>query len=234
MFVFQVIPVRIITTIATWIISGVWCHTSKRFRTFTTIITVVNTISIVLCVMSILKVYGKLKLLLAGKHMMFKLVTLKLIVGIIVLQRLVFSILQRTSVFKATDHMTIDDWEIGLLNFLINIEMAIFSFAFIPAYTWTPYTERSIGSTYRSSKWSYVQALLNCLNLFDIIAGCFEILKSRGGRSLPLQSYTQGDIRQPAVQQQQVPKYENERDEEEGYEYDSRRNRRHHRHDRRG
>jgi hypothetical protein len=130
--------------------------------------------------------------------------------------------------------MTLDDWEIGLLNFLTNIEMAIFSFAFIPAYTWTPYTERSIGSSYQSSKWSYIQGLFHSLNLFDIVAGCFEILKFRGGRSLPLQSYTQGDIHQPAVQPQPAPKYENERYGEEGYEYDSRRDRRHHRRDRRG
>jgi hypothetical protein len=242
--VFQIIPVRIITTFAIWIISGVYTPqdcTDNRYRTGNTIISVISALSAALCILAIIRVYSKLKHQLAGRYVIVKLAVLKLIIGITIIQRLVFSILQRTNTLKGATYVSLMDWEVGIPNFMVSCEMAIITLLFVFPYSWTPYNEKNIGSHYRSNKWNFLAAFIHVWNLTDIIVGCFDVFrlgsKMRGSTGNNISTTVNPGMAQ--VQQEQAvqaqparPKYDEEaayyEDEDDG----RRHHQRHHRKDR--
>jgi Organic solute transporter Ostalpha len=176
--------------------------------------------------LAILRVHRKLKSQLAGMSVMAKLLVLKGIVGVIVLQRLIFSILTRTNTLKASRHVAQADLEIGVPNLLICCEAFLFSLMFLITYRTSPYTAKNVGAAY-SNKWSFGAALFHVWNLVDVLGGCLDVFKMRSGQdSAP--SY-EAPIQQPAPVYEQSMKYEGR-----GEEYGRRQHHHHHdRHDRR-
>ncbi|KAF2665005.1 hypothetical protein BT63DRAFT_82552 [Microthyrium microscopicum] len=180
--VLQIIPERIITTIASWIIAGTFCRTDKKFTTAFTVINVINGISTAVCAISILRVYKQTKAQLTGNKFVSKLVVLKTAVILQFIQRIVFSILIKTNALKATSTMSAADAKIGIPNILISGEMFIYCFLFIGPYSWTPYTRKNAPSGVPYKKMSFARAVLTAWNLSDIVLGIFDVFKGRVGK----------------------------------------------------
>jgi len=207
LLVFQILPIRIITTIATWIIVATYCPTAHKKRTATLIINIVNSVSTVFCVMAILRSYGRLKGYLQGHHIVFKLVTLKLVIGLELLQRAVFSGLTQHGVLKQATHISYMDWTVGIPQFLTVCEMFLFSWSFIFAYTWKPY---KLGNDLAVEKHSFFKGVFDAWNITDILYGALYTLKLRS-----LVNQTKGESL-PAYGQSEYPK-ETENAPQSGY-----------------
>lgn len=62
------------------------------------------------------------------------------------------------------------DWYYGVPGFMTVSEMFLFVWLFIPAFTWTPFTSRNVGTVY-NSKASFGRGVFEVLNVSDIIGG---------------------------------------------------------------
>jgi Organic solute transporter Ostalpha len=212
--VFQILPVRVVTTLVIWIITATFCHTEKRFTRAITIINVINGISAALCILSIIQVYKRLRTHLAGHQIVFKLGVLKTIVGLEFIQRAVFSGLNTNNDLKGTTHVSSMDWQYGIPNFITVCEMFIFALLFIAPYSWTPYTRKPAG---QAQKLPFFLALLQVWNVIDIFAGVLEIFKlGSRARDVRAGSYSAAG---PGMQQVQMPNktYQRENSDVENY-----------------
>jgi hypothetical protein len=150
--------------------------TEHKKRTATLIINIINSISTVLCVLAILRSYKLLKEYLKDHAIIFKLVTLKIIVGIELLQRAIFSGLTQHGVLKQSTYVSYMDWTVGIPQFLTVCEMFLFCWAFIFAYSWKPY---KLGNNLSIEKHSFFKGLFDAWNITDLLHGAYYTLKLR-------------------------------------------------------
>lgn len=189
--VFQIIPVRFITLIATLAVSGPECHLLKPSSNAHTIIQAIGTVSTIICFISILKIHKFLKptIDIPSEHRkpMTKLLALKLLVFLDVMQTLIFNILLTTNTIKPTSVLSLPDLVIGVPGLMVCIECFLFSSLFFWAYTAAPYkvkefeTER--GVTY-TGKASFFAAVIDVFDIRDILGGILDMFNAfRGWRS---------------------------------------------------
>jgi hypothetical protein len=206
---FQIIPVRLITLIATLGISGSECKLLKADSKGHTIISAIQTFSTIICFISILRTHKFLKASIdiksENRKPMAKLLALKILVGLDVLQSLIFSILLSTSAIKPTTTLSLPDLVIGVPGLMVCIECVIFSLLFLWAYAPTPYKVREYESeqgTYTGSL-SFIAALVDVLDVRDVLGGIFNMVAAfqgwkggarEGGRELDggYQEYPEG------------------------------------------
>jgi hypothetical protein len=126
----------------------------------------------ILCFVAIIRLTKFLKPSLGGFRPLAKLLTLKLLVGLAILQDLIFSILSNTGAIKATDATNLPDLLIGTPGLMICCECFIFSLLFLWPYSAKSY---SMGAIDVEGQGNYhlgiLSALLDVLNITDIISG---------------------------------------------------------------
>jgi hypothetical protein len=126
--------------------------------------------------MAILRTYGRLKEHLQGHRILSKLITLKVLVALELIQRTVFSALTQHNVLKQSTYISYMDWTVGIPQFLTVCEMFLFCWSFIYAYTWKPYR---LGNALSVEKHSFGRGIFESWNIIDIIYGMFFTLKLR-------------------------------------------------------
>lgn len=112
-----------------------------------------------------------------------KLLALKILVGLDVLQTLIFSILLSTNTIKPTSTLSLPDLVIGVPGLMVCIECVIFSLIFLWAYAPTPYKVREYESeqgTYTGSL-TFFAALVDVLDVRDLLSGIFNLLAAFQG-----------------------------------------------------
>jgi len=165
--VFQILPGRLILTIASWIVGAIYCN-GHKLQVITTIINVLNGIQTALCIMAILRFYKLAKPQLSGYGVGRKLILFKIPIALQILQRAVFSGLNSHNDLKATAHISQADWVYGIPNLLAVAEMFVFCFLFIPVFSWRPF----FGSRNRTEpEASMVGGVIDVLNVSDIFGG---------------------------------------------------------------
>lgn len=110
---------------------------------------------------------------------MTKLLALKLLVFIDVMQTLVFDILLTTNTIKPTSVLSLPDLVIDVPGLMVCIECFLFSLLFFWAFSAAPYqvkeykSEQGVTTTRKSS---FLTALLDVLDVRDILAGIMNML----------------------------------------------------------
>jgi len=199
--VFQILVVRTITTIVQLATYGSECKLLEHKSKAQTIISVINAISTVMCLMALLRTHKILKPALSAHKVMLKLLSLKLIVGLDVLQSFIFSILANDGDIKPTSTLTLPDLLIGTQDLILCIECFLISIIFIFAYSAKPYSARNFegnaveSQSGKGQKRNFIVALFDSLNIIDIISGiffCFQAFAGRGGNP-PIDTYAQAN-----------------------------------------
>jgi len=204
--VLQILVVRTITMVVQLATFGSECKLLEHKSKAQTIINVINILSTLLCLMGILRTHKALKPALSGRKVMLKLVCLKVIVGLDVLQSLIFGILANDGDIKPTAKLTLPDLLIGTQDLMLCIECFLISIVFIFAYTSKPYSAGSFegnaaeSQNGKTQKRNFFVALFDCLNILDIIAGIFFCVQAWAGRrDVPI-DYAQGNQYAPGTQ----------------------------------
>jgi hypothetical protein len=181
--VLQIIPVRFITLIATLAVTGSECELLKHHSTAATIISVIQTLSTMVSFIGVLKLTKFLKPALAGYHPIKKLVALKGLVALDVLQTLIFSILSNHSAIKATKTTNLPDILIGISGLMVCVECLIFSIVVVFAFPIKPYTAQGQDPEQQMHpRMGFASALFNVLNITDLLKGVIFCLSAVGGR----------------------------------------------------
>ncbi|KAF5018607.1 hypothetical protein F66182_9399 [Fusarium sp. NRRL 66182] len=141
--IFQMPLVAFLVAIATTITQavGVYCQWSNAPRFANIWLRVILTVSLVSSVIAILQFYMLLKVDLAKHRPLAKLTAFKLVVGLTLLQEVVFMILTTQDVLGESRTLTYADVHIGIPNLLICIELIPFSLFFVWAYPWSVYKD---------------------------------------------------------------------------------------------
>jgi len=128
-------------------------------------------------------------------------VSLKLIVGLDVIQTFIFSILANDGDIKPTSTLTLPDLLIGTQDLILCIECFLISIMFIFAYSAKPYSAHNFEGNAAESQYgkgqkrNFIIALFDSLNIIDIVSGiffCFQALAGRGGTS-PTDAYAEAN-----------------------------------------
>jgi hypothetical protein len=149
-----------------------------------TIISVIQTLSTILSFIGVLKLTKFLKPALTGYHPIKKLIALKGLVGLDVLQTMIFSILANHNVIKATRTTNLPDIMIGISGLMVCVECLIFSFVIVFAFPIRPYTARGQDPAQQMhAPAGFFVALFDVLNPMDILRGVVYMASALGGRS---------------------------------------------------
>lgn len=182
--VHQNLPVRLIATIVTIAISGSECKLSKHHKRAQAIINIIQAVSTTICIVGILQQTKMLKLALGGYKIITKLLALKLIIFLDVLQSLIFSILSNTGDIKPTKTQSLPDLLIGTPELIVCCECFIFSLLYFWPYSARSYTARKHDANQQSyPRMGFFRAIIDVMNISDIITGGFYMVVAwREGR----------------------------------------------------
>jgi len=120
-----------------------------------------------------------LKPTLSGYRPVAKLLTLKIIVGLDVLQTLIFSALNSAGDIKPTTHLNLPDLLIGTPGLLLCCECMLFSLLFL--WSFNPNAYPATQDQGASTHLGFFAALFDVLNISDIIMGVLNILNAWQG-----------------------------------------------------
>jgi len=147
-----------------------------------TVLSVIQTLSTAVAFIGVLKLTKFLKPSLAGYSPIKKLIALKGLVGLDVLQTMIFSILSNHNIIKATKTTNIPDIIFGISGLMVCVECFVFSLVIIWAFPIKPYTARGQDPEQQTqSRMGFFGALFDVLNITDLIQGVFYILSAFGG-----------------------------------------------------
>jgi len=165
-FVFQIIFVRLITTVVTMITYGTVCKQLQKSTVGHTVLTIISTLSTVACFVSVLRLMKFIKPSLQGQRALFKTVSLKGLIGFSVLLNLIFSILKTANAIHPTKYMNKQDWFIGLPDLMTCCAGLIFSILIIIPFNTSPYSATAMPN---APKKNFFIALLDVLNFSDVL-----------------------------------------------------------------
>jgi hypothetical protein len=119
-----------------------------------------------------------------GYHPIKKLIALKGLVGLDVLQTMIFSILSSQNVIKATRTTNLPDIMIGISGLMVCVECLFFSFVVIFAFPIRPYTARGQDPEQQmNAPAGFFKALFDVLNPMDVLKGVVYMASDLGGGS---------------------------------------------------
>lgn len=175
--VFQILPARLLCSIATWIIHAVLCPLDPKLGDASIVIEVFESVFTVLALMSLLRFYRRLREPLKSRNAIGKLVVFKIMIFISIVQTPVFSGLLQGGVLSPSEHISYQDWSIGVPAFCTCCEMFIFSLLFLWPFSAKQYSHREpdaekLGQR-RRARLGFFAALLDSLNILDVIRGAF-------------------------------------------------------------
>ncbi|KAL4809859.1 organic solute transporter Ostalpha-domain-containing protein [Aspergillus unguis] len=145
-------------------------------------LTIIGIISLAMAVIAILRFYKALKADLATHQPLAKLLAFKLIVGLSLLEEIIFSILRSTSALSPSNTLSNGDTEIGIPQLVVCIQMVPFALFFPYAYSWKPYT-RGGHDAYRGVGRAWI-GLLNPVEIIRGVKGAVTGEIQRGGKRM--------------------------------------------------
>lgn len=172
--VFQILPVNLIISLVSWILSAVECPLDYTISHTATAITVIDSIATSVCVLAIIGFERRMKDETKGHKAVYKLWTFKGCVGLILTQGPVFSFLAEYKIFDRTKYMSVTDFVVGTPAFLICVEMFLVSLLFLWSFSATEYM-RMVAS--HAPKMGVGRAILDVLDIRDILNGCWYMTK---------------------------------------------------------
>ncbi|KAE8378018.1 organic solute transporter Ostalpha-domain-containing protein [Aspergillus bertholletiae] len=139
--IFQYPVVALFVAVATDITqaAGIYCLDSTKPYFAHIWLTVVVELSTGLAVTSVITFYGALKQHLASHRPLAKLLSFKLIVGLVFIEKIIFLILRSNNVLKESPTLSYADVNIGIPNMVICIQMVPFALFFPYAWNVAPY-----------------------------------------------------------------------------------------------
>jgi Organic solute transporter Ostalpha len=137
--VFQVLPGRVLTTIAAEVVEARRCHTSQAYKIAHIVIAVVQSLQTIVCLAGILTFHHHFRPKLRQHGGDSKLILFKLLVLSQLVQHVVFTALELHEKLHPTLHFSYLDLTLGTPPALTCIESFIFSVAFL----W-PFSERRL------------------------------------------------------------------------------------------
>jgi hypothetical protein len=180
--VLQIIPVRLITLVIDLIVIGSECKSLGHHGKGATVLSVIQTLSTFVAFIGVLKLTKFLKPSLSGYQPVKKLIALKGLVALDVLQTMIFSILSNHNVIKATKTTNLPDILIGISGLMVCAECLVFSLVIIWAFPIRTYTAGGQDPEQQTqSRMGFFGALVDVLNITDLIQGVFYILSAFGG-----------------------------------------------------
>lgn len=192
----QIIVVRTITLAVELAVFGSECSLLEHKSKAETIVSTINIFSTIVCMVAILRFNKMVGSGIAQHKCVWKLLCLKSIVSLDVLQSLIFSVLSNHGDINPTAKLNLPDLLIGTQDFILCIECFIFSTLFILVYTARPYSKQNFDSHGDPGrKRNFAVAVFDSLNISDILAGIFYCFKAWTGRrsSGELPAYSQTD-----------------------------------------
>ena len=187
--VFQILPGRLGTTVAAEVVSARGCPTSARYRHAQSAIEFVQFVQTAVCVTGIVMFWRRLRKELKPFRVSVKLLAFKTIVVIQMLQRLVLAALVLARVLRPQLRVSYLDQTVGLNPFLTSCEVFLFSLVFLWAFSPAPYGKKAAaaaaatgtesggysgaGGIQHQEKMGFFRALLETLNIWDIVKGCW-------------------------------------------------------------
>jgi hypothetical protein len=176
--VFQVLPGRVITTIAAEVFEARQSHSSQRSRITQMVFIVIQAVQTILCSVAILVFRFRFKSDLRPHDGGIKLVTFKLIIFLQLTQNLIFTFLALEGELHATTYISYDDLSIGLPSCLTCIEALICSVVLLWPFSVKPFRLGHHGASCR--KLGLGAAVLDTINIWDIIKGSWYRIGSMG------------------------------------------------------
>ncbi|KAJ5594916.1 uncharacterized protein N7459_001124 [Penicillium hispanicum] len=114
--------------------AGIYCLESQNRHFAHLWLNIIQIISTGVAVMAILGFYKNLKSYMTEYKPLMKLLAFKLIVGLVFLEKIIFTILQSAGALKTSSTLNYADVNIGLPNMVICIQLVPFAFLFHFAY----------------------------------------------------------------------------------------------------
>lgn len=202
--VMQLLPGRVVTTIAAIAISALHCDGGKAFKRGRTIITVINAIQTAIALVALFKFLKRWirQLKIADTTIVRKLACFKVIIVIGAVQSLVLSILTQADVLHPTRTVSYNDMNFGIGCTLICIEAAIVGLIVIWAF-WPGQYRNSVNALEagkagqqaapETTRLSPLRAVLDVVNMADVISGvfrAFQLFVARRRTQEPAPAYT--------------------------------------------
>lgn len=204
--VYQLLPVKLVLTIAAIIVSAVFCVGSEGNHRGHLVISIISGISTVMALMSLFRFLMRhIKALKQrDSKIVGRLLCFKLIVFVQMLQRVVLSILSSANVLNPTATLSYDDLNVGLNPFLTTVEVMLISLIMVWYYFPGEFRSRAQNveagkDNFEQTKMSFFAALWDVINLSDVIKGIIRAVKSR--KTTPSQRSRRGRVAGPAMPQ---------------------------------
>lgn len=200
--VMQLLPGRIITTIAGIIVSAIDCYGAENYKKVHLVINIINTAQTVIVIVSLLKFLKRWmpELKKVDSRIVGKLACFKLVIIFDVIEQLVFSILSKAGVLDPTATLSYNDLHFGIPTMLITVVVFILGLGSFYFFSFGQFRRRhSAGQDsvedakplshkmpVAHKKMNPFRAILNALDMRDVIAGmvrAVNLLLNKGPRN---------------------------------------------------
>lgn len=133
--VFQILPGRILTTIAAEVVEARRCHTDPSYRIAHVVIAVVQALQTIICLLAILLFHHRFRSKLRPHGGGVKLILFKLVILTQLVQRVIFAILEYKKELHPSVHISYFDLTLGIPPALTCIESFFFSVVFLGPFS---------------------------------------------------------------------------------------------------
>lgn len=190
---FQFVVVKVCWTPIYIVLTAVFCPSARSGKIVHFLNSWVNFCTTTLAVTGMLFFYWRLRPVLKPRHAFRKALVMKKVIGIILLQPFIISVVQFFNGIKTTPQMTFGDLTVGVPAFMTQVEMLLFAIAFVFAYPVKEYKDIYRASTAQHKeggldspaahdqdivgdvrKVSPVRAILAMLNIWDLLRGIYR------------------------------------------------------------
>ncbi|KAF2491117.1 hypothetical protein BU16DRAFT_566032 [Lophium mytilinum] len=166
--VFQLLPVRIITTTASEVIQGVICPLNQKNPKLAVVS--VQSASTIIGLFAVLTFYHRLRPTLKPHGAMTKLLVFKCVIAVTLIQNALFSAFSSAGTLKPSKTASFRDLQTGTPAFMTCCEMLIFSIGFVWPFSPKPYLPGHTKQQYHK-RYSTWHALKDVFNVWDIVSG---------------------------------------------------------------
>ena len=166
--IFQYCFIRIATTIVATATqaTGHFCKDSLHPAFAHFWVTLIDCLAATLAMHMLIALYLNLRVTLAKRRPLLKLLCIKLVIFLCFWQRILFDLLSSAKIVRSTKKISIGDISVGFSTLLICFEMIIFSIMHLFAYPWSDYQSSGLGSAVAAPLW---RPLLDVFNPSDIV-----------------------------------------------------------------
>lgn len=139
--VFQYCFIRVFMTIVAVVTNhfGLYCVESLNPAFSHVWVMVIEGVAVTITMFCLIQFYWQIKDDIKQYQPILKVLAIKLVIFLSFWQTILVSLLTSTGVFHVTDKVSTPDIQIGIASMLLCIEMALFSFYHIFAFSWKPY-----------------------------------------------------------------------------------------------